>query len=192
MYKLDNQEKLIIRELIKDPRISDNQIAIKTNVPLKTVNRKRKILEEKGFLNYFCYFNTSFTGTGTFLGRSLYIIVLKEGITRKKVLEVYENSKKAYEFFPKHIFLSWVGDFEGNVAIVTLIESRKQDDLVEIYNAEIIPELELLFGQGCIKRTLTIPLVNTLRAVRNYLPGKNMEKGIIKEDWPNQFIFVDD
>lgn len=192
MYKLDEQEKQIVRELIRDPRISDNQIAIRTNVPLKTANRKRKILEERGFINYFTYLNNTPTGTGTFDGRSIFIIILKEGITRKSVLEKYENSKKAEEFYPKHIFFTWVGDFEGNVAVITMIESRKQDDLIEIYNAELVPELESNFGPGCIKKTITIPVAATLRVVRNYLPGRNMERGKIKEDWPNENIFVDD
>ncbi|MBS3107056.1 winged helix-turn-helix transcriptional regulator, partial [Candidatus Woesearchaeota archaeon] len=37
MYKLDEQERLIVRELIRNPQVSDNQIALRTNVPLKTV-----------------------------------------------------------------------------------------------------------------------------------------------------------
>ncbi len=145
MHKLDNQERLITRELIKNPRISDNQIAIKTNVPLKTVNRKRKILEEKGMLLYFSY-----------------------------------------------LFLTWIGEMEGNVAIIKMIESQKQDDLIEIFNADIVPTLEECFGNGCIKKTITIPISATLRAIHNYLPGRNMEKGKIKEDWPNERIFVDE
>ena len=155
MEKLDSQEKLIVRELIKDPRISDNQIAIKTNVPLKTVNRKRKLLEEKDFLNYYCYLNNSSDGTGTFQGRSLFIITLKDGITKKNLAEKFESSEKSAEFYPKHIFQTCIGEIDGNAAIITLIESRKQDDLAEIYNAEIVPELESFFWHGCIKRTTT-------------------------------------
>ena len=192
MYKLDEQEKLIVRALIRNPRISDNQIAIKTNVPLKTVNRKRKILEEKELLSYFCYLNNTPVGTGTFNGRSIFTIVMKDGITKKSLIEKYGNSEKAKEFFPKHIFLTWVGEVDGNVALVTMIESLKQDDLVEIFNAEIVPELESCFGPGCIKKTSTVSISTTLRAVRNYLPGKNMKNGKIKEDWPNKNIFVDD
>ncbi len=192
MHKLDNQERLITRELIKNPRISDNQIAIKTNVPLKTVNRKRKILEEKGMLLYFSYLNNSQTGTGTYNGRGLFIIVLRDGITRRELLEKYWNNKKIDEFFPKHIFLTWIGEMEGNVAIIKMIESQKQDDLIEIFNADIVPTLEECFGNGCIKKTITIPISATLRAIHNYLPGRNMEKGKIKEDWPNERIFVDE
>lgn len=190
MYKLDEQEKLLVRELIKDPRISDNQIAIKTNVPLKTVNRKRKLLEEKNYLNYFCYLNNTETGTGEFKARSLFVIIFKDGITRKELIEKFEKSDKAMKFFPKHIFLTFVGEYEGNVALILQIESHKADDLIEIYNAELIPELENVFGSGCIRKTINIPLRATLRAVRNYLPGKNMRNGKIREDWPNENIFV--
>ena len=192
MYKLDDQEKLIVRELIRDPRISDNKIAIKTNVPLKTVNRKRKILEEKNLLNYFCYLNNTQTGTGTFEARSMFISIFKDGITRKDVIEKFEKSDKAMKFFPKHLFLTFVGEYEGNVALIIQIESHKAEDLVEIYNAELISELENSLGSGCIRKTLTIPIRATLRAVKNYLPGKNMANGKIKEDWPNENIFVDE
>jgi DNA-binding Lrp family transcriptional regulator len=192
MYNLDEQERLIVRELIRNPRLSDNQIAIKTNVPLKTVNRKRKILEQKNILNYFCFLNNTDTGTGTFNARNMFIIVFKDGITRKGLLESFEKSEKALKFFPKHIFLSYVGEYGGNVALIIQLESRKADDLVEIYNAEILPELETAFGQGCVKETISIPIRVALRAVRNYLPGLNMKNGRIKDDWPNEHIFVDD
>jgi len=191
MYKLDDQEKLIIRELIRDPRISDNQIAIRTNVPLKTVNRKRKNLEENRLIHYLCYLDNTNTGTGTFSGRCLYIIVMREGITKKMLIEKHEKSEKAMRFFPKHLFLSMVGEHEGNVALITLIESHKYDDIVEIYNAEIIPDLENLFGSQCIKKTVTIPIAATLRAIRNYLPGTNMQNGKLKDSWPNENIYVD-
>lgn len=192
MNKLDNQEKLIVRELIKNPRISDNQIAIKTNVPLKTVNRKRKLLEEQGILYYFCYLNNFTDGTGTFNGRCMYIILLKDGITRKEFLEKFETSARAAGLFPKHIFLTMVGEFEGNVAVITLIESYKMSDILEIYNAEIVKELQEYFGQGCIKKTITIPISNTIRVIRNYLPGRNMLNGKLKDDWSNENIYIDD
>ena len=51
----EKQEKIII-ELIKDARVSDTRIAQKTGIPLKTVNRLRKQLEENNYLSYFTYF----------------------------------------------------------------------------------------------------------------------------------------
>jgi DNA-binding Lrp family transcriptional regulator len=191
MHKLDEQERLIVRELIRDPRISDNQIAIKTNVPLKTVNRKRKILEEKGLIHYYCYLDNTFEGTSTFLGRQLYIVVLRDGVTRKDFSQKYGTSEKVFKFFTKHMLFSFLGEYGGNTALITLIESHSREDLTEIYNAEVVPELESYLGNGCIKKTITLPISSTLRMARNYFPKKNMSQGIIKEDWPNEFIFFD-
>lgn len=192
MYQLDEQEKLIVRELIRDPRISDNQIAIRTNVPLKTTNRKRKLLEENNLINYFCYLNNTPKGTGTFTGRSMFIIMLKEGITRKAVLERFEQSEKAARFFPKHLVSTQIGEYMGNIALIMVIESHKREDLIEIYNAELINELHAHFGHGCVKETITIPISDTLRIARNYLPKRNMRAGKIKTDWPDSHIYVYD
>ena len=46
--KSDIQSKLIIRALIRNPRVSDNQIGLMTGVPIRTVNRKRKNMEKQG------------------------------------------------------------------------------------------------------------------------------------------------
>ena len=40
---IDEQEKLIIKALIRNPRSSDNQISKTTKVPVRTVYRKEKI-----------------------------------------------------------------------------------------------------------------------------------------------------
>ena len=53
MRKFDKQEEMIIKELIRNSRISDNQIAKNTRIPVTTVNRKRKLLEEEGFIHYY-------------------------------------------------------------------------------------------------------------------------------------------
>lgn len=45
--RIDVQEKEIIRQLIMDARLSDNQITKNSGIPLKTVNRKRKSLRKK-------------------------------------------------------------------------------------------------------------------------------------------------
>ncbi|SRR3989338_7774259 len=191
-YILDSQERLIIRELIRDPRISDNQIAARTNVPLKSVNRKRKILEEKELLSYFCYYNNTTTGSETFMARCLFIITLRDGITRKRVLDSIEKGPRAIHFFPKHVYSSHVAEQDGNVSIIMIIESNKQDDIIEIYNAEVVPELEQMLGPGCIKRCVNLPLSRTVRMLKNYLPDRNMRNGKIREDWPLDGIFIDD
>ncbi len=192
MYQLDKQERAILKQLIKNPRISDNQIAIKANVPLKTVNRKRKILEEQGLVSYYCSLDTSALGTGTFEARSLYITILNEGITRKRLTDMMGAVQKKKEFFAKHLSITMVGEYEGNVALINLVESRKNDDLIEIHNAEIVPELELAFGKGCIKKTVTLPIASITRLLHNYLPQENITKGKIDSNWPDAALFVDE
>ena len=192
MPKLDNQERLIVRELIRDPRISDNQIAIRTNVPLKSVNRKRKILEEKNILNYYTYLDNTTTGTGTFTSRNMYIIVLKNGVTRKELTERLRHSQKEATFFTKHMFMTFIGDYCGRVALIALIESLKSEDIIEIYNAEIVKELESYFGPNCISETITIPIMANQRILRNYIPNKNIKDGKIAKEWPDSNIFIDD
>jgi hypothetical protein len=122
----------------------------------------------------------------------MFIIILRDGITRKRVMDTLENSQKAYSFFPKHINQTFIGEVEGNCAIISIVESFKADDLLEIYNAEIVPELESTLGPAPVKKTQTIRLTNTMRFLHNYLPHKNMEKGRIKESWPNEYVFVDE
>lgn len=192
MYKLDEQEKLIVREIIRDTRISDNQISLRTNVPLNTVNRKRKLLEEKGLIHYYCYLDNTIYGTGTIGARGFFVLILRDGITRKAVLEKVGYSEKSKTFFTKHLFVTFVGEAGGNIAIMGILESRKSDDLIEIYNAEIIPEFESYFGHGCIKEIKLFPITSTIRMLRNYFPGKNTKNGVIREDWPNDFIYVDE
>src|SRR3989338_5073075 len=107
MGSLDKQEKLIVRELIRDPRISDNQIAHITQVPLKTVNRKRKSLEDGNILAYYTYLDTTMHGTGAFSARHLYLISLKSGITRQRALTIMQQDTPFLFSLSKHILLSY-------------------------------------------------------------------------------------
>ena len=55
--EFDEQEQLIIKALIKDPRMSDNNIGKLTKVPIRTVSRKRKKLEQESKINYYVSVN---------------------------------------------------------------------------------------------------------------------------------------
>jgi len=52
MRELDEQERLIVRQLVRDPRESDNGIGELTDVNVRTVGRKRQRLEQEGILSY--------------------------------------------------------------------------------------------------------------------------------------------
>jgi DNA-binding Lrp family transcriptional regulator len=51
MRQLDEQERLIVRHLIRDPRESDNGIGEATGVNVRTVGRKRQRLEQEAILS---------------------------------------------------------------------------------------------------------------------------------------------
>src|SRR6266436_3671440 len=88
---LDDQEKMIVKALIRDPRLSDNQVGKLTGVPTPTVRRKRKKLEEEGLLNYYAALDMQESGTHTFGSRHLYIIKFRIGITLKQILDEIKN-----------------------------------------------------------------------------------------------------
>ncbi len=190
MRKFDYQENKIITELIRNPRLSDNQVSKLTSVPVKTVNRKRKKLEEEGILNYMLSIDHSDYGTGQMPASQLVMVELKEGITRKQFLDSAPGvmSKKVHL---KHILASLLGERDGKLTLMMLINSRKKDDLLEIYNAEFVPQLKQVFGQNAIKNTTVIDMVMPLRVLHNYMPMFNMKNGIIKRDWSKDKIFVE-
>ena len=71
MRTFDDQERAILKALIRDPRQSDNYISKITGVPTPTARRKRKRLEEEGLLSYFTAVDLQESGTGTFGARHL-------------------------------------------------------------------------------------------------------------------------
>lgn len=189
MKQLDEREKAVILELIRDPRISDNQIAKKTKIPVATVNRKRKNLEKDGILNYYSYINNWKNGTEVFGARQLYIIKLKYGITRKQFLDIFSKPEKITPLFAKHVLSCYAGEINGQLAIIYIIESRLDTDILEIFNAEIVPELGQAFGKDAIQETISIPITNSLTILHNY-QAFNMENGKLKKNWPHDKIFV--
>ncbi|MFH0978801.1 MAG: winged helix-turn-helix transcriptional regulator [Candidatus Woesearchaeota archaeon] len=191
MVRLDKQEVEIVRQLVLDPRISDNQISKNAKIPLKSVNRKRKNLEAKGLLYYFTYLDTSSTGTGAFGARDMYIIKLRLGITRKEFIEKIMGLESNY-LKQKHVLASAVGEYEGRLAFVMIIESRLATDIMEIFNAEFVPELNKVFGAGAIDKVITIRLDTILRLLHNYIPPVNMKAGYIIKEWGHKNVFVDD
>jgi DNA-binding Lrp family transcriptional regulator len=188
---LDKQEIEICRQLIMDPRLSDNQIGKRTKIPAKTVNRKRKSMEEKGLISYFTYINTNKNGTGSFGARDLYIVKFRHGVTRKDFMEKFASQGTRY-LKQKHILASGIGEFEGGLSLVIVFESRIETDIIEIFNAEIVPELIRMFGANAIEKTVTMRLDTILRIMHNYIPILNMDKGILARDWKGDNIFVDD
>ena len=189
MRNLSQQEKEILSELIRNPRASDNEVSRKTKISVATINRKRKALEKEGILYYFTYVNNWKNGTEGFGSRQLYIIKLKYGITRKQVMDTFFSEDKVKTLMLKHILHSFLGEVNGQVAFIYMIESRIDTDILEIFNAEIGPELIQAFGKDAIQDTVSIPITQTFSVLHNY-NTVNMENGKMKKYWPNSKIFV--
>lgn len=191
MRQLDRQEWLIVRELIKDPRISDNQVAKNTKVPVMTVNRKRKQLEEENILHYYCYIDTSRYGLNIMPARQLYVIKFKIGLTKKEFIEKLLKEPEIKTFYTVHELESFVGEKDGHLVYSVVIEGGKNHEIVEIFNGKMVPMLFRNFGNDCISEIYAVRLTTQIRALHNYINLLNIEKGKIKKDYPDEYIFVD-
>ncbi|MFP4423815.1 MAG: winged helix-turn-helix domain-containing protein [Candidatus Woesearchaeota archaeon] len=189
--KLDDQEKEIVRQLIINPRNSDNQISKITGIPLKSVNRKRKKLEEEGYIQYFTYLDTSSIGTGDFSTRQEYTVTFKPGMTRKRFLE---NNPLARldRSMSKHILEAHLGEKDGKLALILIIESRIESDTIEIINAEIIPKLTKHFNEPIVEDISNVRLSNMLRLLHNYTPIRNVKSKLIPDAEDQESLFITD
>ena len=140
--ELDESERKVVRELIKNPRISDNQIAKNTKVPVMSVNRKRKRLENEGLLKYFTSFDTGEFGTGTFKAKQIYIIKFKIGITRGEYIEKLEkDNKKSKETEIELRKDAKMADIKGKIG------KDAAEDVMGVYDLEKEKEVEALVGR---------------------------------------------
>ncbi len=191
MRELDQNEVKIIRELIKNPRQSDNGIARKTKIPVMTVNRKRKKLEEEGLLKYFASFDNSEYGSGLFKAQQLYTIKFKIGITRHDYLEKIEYDKKLRELNIGYISSSYLGEKDGHLALIMVLNAETESKLVDEFNNCIVSWLREKLGEDAIKSVTSVRITELIRIHHNYLPSINMENGIIKKAWLDEWVFVD-
>jgi DNA-binding Lrp family transcriptional regulator len=190
---IDEYDERIIRELIKNPRISDNQISRNTKVPLKTVNRKRKEMEKKGWISYHTQVNNGPHGTGNFGSMKMYIMRFRHGISRKHFEKNYASMNRQTIYDAKHIHTSYLGERDGHLILVLFIESRKDSDIIEIFNVDLLNDFKSRFGNDCMHDVEVIQISHNIRLLHNYLNSNilsNMEDGIIKTDWKDDDIYV--
>ena len=187
---LDDQEKLIIRALIRDPRASDNSIGATTGVNVRTVSRKRQRLEEDGILAYFTHLDLSASGTGQFPVRQQYIIKFKLGVTLQRLLDDIRREPKVRSVFTESILESHIAEMDGHLSMVLTIEGESDQQLVQNVHENLIPSLRRNHGQDCIEEVQTIRLLAPIRALRNYVMPVNMKHGYLIKDWPDEAIYV--
>ncbi|MBW2998992.1 Lrp/AsnC family transcriptional regulator [Candidatus Woesearchaeota archaeon] len=189
---LDEAEIKIVRELIRNPRASDNKIAKKTKIPVMTVNRKRKLLEQESFLRYYASIDKGEFGLDIFGAKQLYVIKFKIGITRKKYVEVMETNRKWRTFNSRHVSMAYLGEKDGHLALMVVLDAIDEAHLVDDFNGNIVPFLYEKLSEDCIEEIETTSLNKLIRVHHNYMPHTNMECGKIKEDWSDDLIFVNE
>lgn len=191
MVNLDDQEISIIRELVRNPRVSDNRIARSTGIPVMTVNRKRKKLEEAGLIKYYTDFDNGEDGTGDFSATQLYIVKFVVGITRDQFLSFVESNKRYCKFMAKYALESFLGEKDGRLSLIMILCGKNTNELVEVFNSTLLTMYRQHFGEHAVRDIITARITDHVRKHHNYLPLINMEKGILKDDWPDELIFVD-
>lgn len=187
---LDDQEKSILRALVRDPRDSDNAIGAKTGVNVRTVSRKRQKLEETGVLSYFTNVDLSARGTGQYPARHLYIIKFSLGVTYEQLLNDIRREPFVRSIFTEVIFQSDIAEIDGHLAMVLTIDGASETDLVQTVQARLVPSLHKNHGEDCIQEIRTIRLLSPVRMLRNYVQPVNMENGYLRKDWPDEAIYV--
>src|SRR3954471_11086695 len=190
MRELDEQERLIVRHLIRDPRESDNGIGEATGVNVRTVGRKRQKLEQSGILSYFTHLDLSARGTGQFGARHLYIIQFRIGVTYKQVLEDIQREPFVRSVFTEIIFESHIAEIDGKLAMLLFIDGANETDIVQTVQEKLIPSLERNHGVGSIEEVSTMRVLSPVRAMRNYILPVNILNGYVRKEWPDEAIFV--
>ena len=190
MKQLDEQERLIVRHLIRDPRESDNGIGEATGVNVRTVGRKRQRLEQAGVLSYFAHLDLSASGTGEFNTRHLYIIKFRIGVTYKQLQEDIRREPFVRSIFTEVIFESHIAEIDGKLAMLLFIDGASDLDIVQTVQEKLIPSLERNHGEGSVEAVSTIRILSPVRMMRNYILPVNMEHGYIRRDWPDDAIYV--
>lgn len=190
MKTFDEQERAIVRALVRDPRLSDHAISEKTGVPAKTVSRKRRRLEEEGILSYHTMIDMMESGTSHYATRHLYIIKFRLGITKTQIVDEIKHEENIKSVFTELIFQSHIAELDGHITLLMLIEGKDDSDVVESMQAKIIPSLRKNHGQDSIESVQTLRVLAPIRIMRNYIPMVNMNGGTMKADWPDDAIFV--
>ena len=191
MRKLDEQERQIVRALIRNPRFSDNKISSLTGVPVRTVSRKRGRLEQEGILSYYTAVEMQANGTARYNTEHMIIIKFKLGVTRSQLVQEIRSEPNVANIFSELIRDSYIAETDGHLALVMVLEGESDSDVAENLQGRIIPSLKKNHGQDSIVELRTIRLLGSIRREHNYLPMVNMADGVLRDDWPDEAIFVE-
>ena len=180
----DEQEKLIIKALIKDPRMSDNNIGKLTKVPIRTVSRKRKRLEQNNEINYYVSTNPKSKV------KHLYLIKFRMGITKNKLINEIKKEPKVKSLFTELIYKSQFAESDGHTAMLMVVESDSDNKISENFNGRILPLMLKNHGENSIIEITTMRLSDTIRRFHNYMPLINIKHGKLAPNWHLDQIYI--
>jgi DNA-binding Lrp family transcriptional regulator len=184
--QLDAQSIQIIKALIIDPRASDNAISRQTGIPVVTVNRKRKLLESSNALLY----KTSLNSNMHQLFSQMYILKLAQGITRQQYDKAMNASPIARASHARFIRQAYLGEKDGHLAVILILEAKTLSELTDQFNAKLVPFFKQSLGDSAIVSIETMPLLHTIREDTNYVLDVNVYHGKLTPTWPMEFITV--
>jgi DNA-binding Lrp family transcriptional regulator len=188
--ELDEQERKILRALIRDPRQSDNAIGEATGVHVRTVSRKRQRLEQEGILSYFANVDLTASGTRQYATRHLYTIKFRIGITFKQLIEDIQREPAVRSVFTEVLFESHIAEIDGKLAMLLFIDGENDLDIVQTVQEKLIPSLRRNHGEDSIEEVSTMRILSPVRLMRNYVLPVNVNEGFIRPDWPDDAIYV--
>jgi DNA-binding Lrp family transcriptional regulator len=187
---LDEQERKIVRALIRDPRQSDNAIGECTGVNVRTVSRKRQRLEQEGVLSYYTNVDLTASGTCQYNTRHLYTIKFRIGVTYKQLLEDIQRENAVKSVFTEVLFESHIAEIDGKLAMLLFIDGESDLDIVQTVQEKLIPSLRRNHGEDSIEAVSTVRILLPVRSMRNYVLPVNMSGGYLRRDWPDEAVYV--
>lgn len=188
--ELDDQERKIVRALIRDPRQSDNAVGEATGVNVRTVSRKRLRLEQDGILSYYANIDLTASGTRQYKTRHLYTIKFRIGVSHKQLLEDIQREPAVRSVFTEVLFESHIAEIDGKLAMLLFIDGESDLDIVQTVQEKLIPSLRRNHGEDSIEEVSTVRILSPVRCMRNYVLPVNMESGFVRADWPDEAIYV--
>ncbi len=188
---LDEQEKFIARQLIKNPRATDKSISELSNTPLRTVGRRRRRLEDEGILRYYAEVDLSSSGTGQNNSRHMYTIRFRSGV-RLEDLRNRIGQEDAMMSYSEIVYESYIAESDGHLSIVLIIEGENEETIVRQVHDKLIPSMIANHGMDAIVDVSAMRLVECSRKLRNYLPAVNIKNGCLRGNWSPEKIYVGD
>ncbi|HKB92559.1 MAG TPA: hypothetical protein VKC60_18735 [Opitutaceae bacterium] len=188
---LDEHEKAIARQLIRNPRATDKSISVATGIQLRSVGRKRQKLEKEGLLRYWTTVDPSARSTIQSRAKHVYILKLGLGIGFDDAMKAVLSDPKQMDFGDL-ITDGYCGEIDGRLAFIFFVEGENDRSILQDLHKRLISKMVAEHGKEFLEDISTLRIVRQVRTLRNYLTGseQNLDGGTIRAEWPDQAIYV--